>query len=523
MNFDDGIERAYALLSGTEDLPGHASAAQHDALGAWRTLVPARTRPLRVASRPGEIDVSRDRRSVLVKLHGSLGRHPDGVTLPLGPVTDEPDAGDLGAERGAAIDALVAVGFIIVTGYSGADLASRVALLDRLSPGRFWWVTPQVDPSVRELVQAIDPDEPRTGTAVEAIRAWLPCAPPDWPSAATLDRSFADRLSQWGDVLPPETAAEAYAWALADAGLADAGVTILRRLVAAGAGDRTRIRLADALMQRRTSDDVVEGRRLMRRIAMRRGERRLGRYARDRWVETGGLRPGARNGIGRLLLSSTFLVADALDGRRDGRLGHGATVRATAVSIGTLLDSVERSLPRAAGVHVPSRAMRRAVRLAAGRARRVLVASRGQASGRRRARLERQLIELELVEAFLDQREPELDLGGSLERLSALFEHVGDRTGLAETIGTQALCAVVSGDRQRADSALRLSSTQPTEDVGVARLARSLRATMDPDADGAIEPHHHVAVGSIVSAGTVSTTSSSTASSVPSRSSSSAP
>jgi hypothetical protein len=59
------------------------------------------------------------------------------------------------------------------------------------------------------------------------------------------------------------------------------------------------------------------------------------------------------------------------------------------------------------------------------------MATRNHASGRRRARLERQLLELELVDALLGRRPPKPGSIASLARLIAVFEHLSDHIGLA--------------------------------------------------------------------------------------------
>jgi aminodeoxyfutalosine deaminase len=475
MNFDDGIERAFALLSGDVELPDGASMAQREALGAWRACFPAHRPRLVVCARAERIASSTSSRPLLVKLHGSMGEHPDGVTLPAAAITDEPDAGDLGGYRRMAIEVVASVGFVLVTGYSGNDLASRTALLERLARGRFLWVAPQVDPDVRSLLEAIDASQPMLGRAIDAIRATLPMQPPTWPDDA--GPSFEDRIASWGRALPPEVAAEALAWALADAGHPDHAAEALRLLVAAGAGSRTRMRLADALVRRRWGGDIAAGRRMMLRVAAARDERGLRAYALARWIESTEDGSDRRPGRSHLVLSGVQAGVALVHARKVHRSNSSKAaiqLRSTTVAIGAVLGAIEGGLPRH-GRPGLRRSVIETVAVLAGRsARHVLRASRNRPSGRRRALLERQLIELDAVVALLRGRKAPRAAPDALARLMEVFEHVADTSGMADAAGTQALVAFAARDIAASLAALRVAARLRPEPIGVVGMTAKL-------------------------------------------------
>ena len=315
MNFDDCIERAYSLLSGNAELPPDAEPGFRRALDGWRDLWPSRTAPLRVVSRPQEIASTLPVRPLLVKLHGSLGRHAEGLTLSMPPMTDEPDPGDMGSARSDAFDALAAEGFVLVIGFSATDLASRSALLGRLVPGRFWWVAAAIEADVRRRVAAIDQSQPMIGEPLDALRMMPRIELPAWPRARAPGPTFDSHLDGWAETLAPEVAAEALAWALADAGHVEVSIEILRRLVRAGAGARTRVRLADALARRRRPGDVRAARRTFMRAACSwpdqcsGPDRGLRSYALARWFESVGTGPDAAPAMVARPLAGAALVA----------------------------------------------------------------------------------------------------------------------------------------------------------------------------------------------------------------------
>lgn len=481
MNFDDGIEQAYALLSGDSELPAGAKPIFHQALQVWRDRFPNPSPALRVVSRSQEIGSALPGHSILVKLHGSLGRHAEGLTLPMPSMTDEPDPGDLGMDRKRAFDALAAEGFVLVTGFSGTDLASCSALLSRLAPGRFWWIAPKVEADVRRRVAAIDPGQPMAGPSVEALRTTLAIDLPAWPRRRAPGPAFDDRLNEWAARLAPEVAAEAIAWALMDAAHVDEAVEIFRRLVRGGAGARTQIRLADALARRRWPGDARSARHTFLRTAWTRpdqgaGTARWGRsYSRARWLESVGAGYGMAPPIVTRSLACTALIASVAVSTVGGSSPDPtAPIRAATVASGIVLSGLERDLPAILG-RPPLRPLaQRMVAVASAAARRVLDAWAHAPSGRRRAILERQAVELETIGALLRDELPPPTTFGSLRRLSVVFEHVSDRESQADTAGTRALAAFAARDVQGAVMALREATRLRPEPIGVVSLARSL-------------------------------------------------
>ncbi len=492
MNFDDGVERAYALMAGAATLPATTPPVFHDALHRWRRVFPDRASPLRVVSRATELSAALRVRPLLVKLHGSLGEHADGVTLPLMPVTDEPDPGELGTDRTRAFAALAAEGFVLVTGFSASDLASRTALIDRLIPGQFRWVTPALGGDIRRQIAALDPTQPVRGRAVEALRDILSLDAPCWPAQQLPGPTFEERLRAWAAQVAPQVAAEAVAWALADAGHVDEAVEMLRRLVRSGAGARTRVRLADALARRRWPGDVASARRTYVRASAGRSRpdsappRRLRSYALARWLES--LTSG--HDAASPLLSTPLAVGALVAGARGARGAQARSsvrpIRSAAITHGAVLAQLERLLPdvlRRPALCVPAA---RVTAVAATSARRALDAWAHAASGRRRAMLERQAIELETMLAVLRRTLPPDDALPRLRRLSAVFAHVADVEGAADTAGTRALVAFAANDLEAARSALQESARLRPEASGVVTLAQRLveaavgRAPADP-------------------------------------------
>jgi aminodeoxyfutalosine deaminase len=219
VNCDNGIERAYALVTGADELPDGTAACHRDLLAAWRDCVPSSPPPLAVVRDAVDFEAGGfDRRPLLVRLHGGIGGGVDGIVHPTAAGRDEPDVLDLGHRRCAALDALVADTFVIVTGFSGSDLASCAALLERLRPGRFAWVAPTIAGELRRELRALDPNQPVTGRAVAALRASLPVDPPPWPATPAAVAGFDERFAAWSATLPPHAAAEALAWVLRDVG-----------------------------------------------------------------------------------------------------------------------------------------------------------------------------------------------------------------------------------------------------------------------------------------------------------------
>ena len=252
VNLDDGIERAYALLSGGAELPASAPASLTQALAAWRSRFPRNPARLRVAH--SSTAVRRARRG-LVKLRGSF----DAPQMLVGarPAVDTAESVHLGRSRTAVLNRLTD-GFVVVTGFSGADLDCTQALLPRLRPGAFCWAAPRVDHHLAARLRQIDPDQPQFGRAAECLRTLLAGHGhhlPPWPQISAMDVGYADQIGSWERALPGALAVQACGWMLADAGRRDRAVEVLDYLAARSPSGRAAVRLADVLYARNAAGD----------------------------------------------------------------------------------------------------------------------------------------------------------------------------------------------------------------------------------------------------------------------------
>jgi aminodeoxyfutalosine deaminase len=472
VNVDDGVERAYALLSGATQLPAETPAHYHAALLRWRSCFPDAAPALRVLTTPADFrSASFSTRPLLVKLHGSAGGCRDGVVLAVPPVTDDVDVTALGRHRTAALDAL-AEEFIVVTGYSGSDFASFTALLARLRPGRFWWIAPVIRTDVRTALRAVDPGQPLKGRAVAALRAHLRLTPPEWPTERVEIPSFDERLGAWSSQLPPRAAAEAVAWALADAGWGREAVAILERVCANSDDVGTRVRLAHALAHRAGPGDAASSARTFLRAAARSADPALTAYALTRWAECRAEveAPAA----GRRVRAAARVAASAAVIAGGRRASPSDRVRATSAVMGLLLSRLERRLAAA----IPSQGRRLALKAAADGAAaevsRALAATAHLPSGKRRALLERQAIELDAIAALLGGLPPGAEALRSLRHLCRTYEHLADPRGLAEAIATRALVLLAAGQPSRALLAFQEASRLHPASVGVLGAVRDL-------------------------------------------------
>jgi hypothetical protein len=244
LNFDDGVERAYALLSGAARLNGGIPAAYRHALTHWRKLFKPR-QPLQVAAaRFSAVDYAQG--PLLVKLRGSAqeGLHPS--LLPPSPLRAEVDAVEFSQEQLVAVLAVVATQRLVIAGVSGADADCRRSLIPLLRCGRFSWTAAALQPDVVELLRRIDPTQPRLAPALEGLRSSLPVALPDWPRIEVDCPRFDDLLRAWLARLPVHAITEAYAWFLCDAGSPDLAIPILQALLRHRDHPRTRFLLFNA-------------------------------------------------------------------------------------------------------------------------------------------------------------------------------------------------------------------------------------------------------------------------------------
>jgi aminodeoxyfutalosine deaminase len=442
INCDDGIERAYALLSGDAELPAEAPECHEELFPAWRACMPRFPPALHVIRDAAAYAAEAfDRRPLLVRLHGGIGCGADGIVRPSGGGRYEPDVLELGWRRRAALDALVDDGFVIVTGYSGSDLASRTAVLSRLKPGRFAWVAPAVSPEVRRELRALDPRQPVTGRAVTAIRRCLAVRPPDWPARPADAPGFEARFRAWSASLPAQAGAEALAWVLMDAGRHAEAATLLERLCAGTESPRTRLLLADAVARSRAPHDRAASSAAFARTAARGRDAELKAHARSRavecWVDA------ARHGRAASRASVPVAIAAlaAVPVRRTRPIGALPAI---------VLATIEGHLDRALRSPVARRLAAAAARVAAASARRTLARTSGPASGRRRLLLGTYAMELSALAALLGGRRSPADALCELEQARRMHEHLGDEEGVVEVLGARALVLLADGARAAA-------------------------------------------------------------------------
>jgi hypothetical protein len=233
VNFDDGVEVAYGLLSGQLELPADVPGDVHDALAEWRRAVrPAAPLPV-VASRFA--DAGLEQRPLLVKLRGSEEEGWQPNLVPAGPDRDV-DAHGLTEDQVVPLRMAARVRGLVIAGISGADADYRTALLPLLRRGRFSWTTASLDTSMIDLIRRIDPSQPSLRPGVEGLRAALPSAArlPAWPTVTGRPSNFELQFSAWRARLPLHAAAETYAWLLAESGLGGHADAVRRAIVANG-------------------------------------------------------------------------------------------------------------------------------------------------------------------------------------------------------------------------------------------------------------------------------------------------
>ena len=394
VNLDDGIETAHQLLQGVRPLPEMAPSLHREALRAWQELLPrgapaltvlagGRCRPRLLRARP-----------LLVRLHGSAGVSPDGVVRPRRPDVDDAEVTDLGHRRAAAIEVLAGEPFVLVTGYSGADFASFGPLVAGLARGRFAWVAPDVPPAVREALIAVDPAQPVTGRAVDALRSILPVEPPAWPHEPWFDAGFERRWATWCAGLAPDVTATALASVLAEAG----------------------------------------------------------------WQE-----------------ESTALLARVAPGRAIAPSGTGSGFRARSASaiVSVVLSAIERRTVGALASRPRRLVLRLAARSSGALLQRALERTADDPSGRRRAVLRRQHLELGAIGAVLGGRLPK-DAERSLDLLSRAFDHLSDAPNVASVLATRSLVLLAQGELKQATETFREASRRDPPLKGVLATAASL-------------------------------------------------
>lgn len=228
MNFDDGLETAYALLGGVAQLPVSAPDSFRRALEDWRRAVRPTAALRVVASRFAEVDFGH--RPLLIRLRGSATSGWDQTLIPKpGGAVDPPWLND---EQMVAVREATEMDHLAIAGVSGAHHDCRTTLLPLLRRGRFSWTAAEMKAEMISLVGRIDPTQPTLRPAVEGLRTALPGAAdlPVWPRIAAHSTCFQYDFERWRSRLPIDAAAEVYAWLLSDAGLHEQAVAVLRAL-----------------------------------------------------------------------------------------------------------------------------------------------------------------------------------------------------------------------------------------------------------------------------------------------------
>jgi hypothetical protein len=442
LNFDNGIELAYALLTGTTDLPGDAPTVYRDALTTWRAAMPAAP-PLQVVATPQQLGRRQfAQRPLLIKLRGSVDIGTDATVVPLRPAMEDLESTRLDDDRLYALREAVAGGHLLITGHSGRDLDLFESLLPLLRPDGFTWVTPELDPAVAARLHAVDPHQSHPGNAEQALRAQLPPLPP-WPTVPATGHRFDDRFAAWWRTVPVPAAAEGYAWMLSEAGRHADAIAVLRALAATTNRARIRVRLADAIAQRADPADTDEAAALFRRAAAAPGTpAALRAYAMTRWTEcrTAGPPSPARLLVSLACGAMAVTVAYAGTGRHRvatrcltgiGYLG----VRHIDAHLALALPSTGRRTATLLGAHITRLALRYAWRRAT-----------HAGTQTRQTDLELFRVHNDLQVAILGQATPPTDTHRRLDAIERAYTHRGNHTGMLWARLTRALAHLADGD-----------------------------------------------------------------------------
>lgn len=446
VNFDNGIELAYRLLTRQVDLPAGVPTDYREALARWRAAMPPAP-ALRVVATPGEL-ASRDfrYRPLLVKLRGSVDVGTDGTVVPLRPTMEDLECTLLDDDRRLALHEATTNGRLLITGYSGRDLDVFETLESLLRPGGFDWVTPELDKAIATRLRKVDPGQPRRGTARHALRAELGDLP-EWPSSPIIGADFTQRFVTWWQSVPRLAAAEAYARILSEAGHHDQAVVTLRAVVAGTVGwpatARVRLRLGDALARRAGRGDTAEATALYVSVACGRRTPGAARaYAITRWTESrAGTAPSFAMLLTAVLAGTTaLLVARADRGRR--RVGVRVLIGMGRIALQHVEAQLRRSLStdgRRTATPVVARAADRILGWAGRRSARAGTATR-------QSDLDLLRLRAEFVLALLRGTPPAPGSSTRLDATERAYAHRGNRAGVVEAKLTRALFLLASRD-----------------------------------------------------------------------------
>ncbi len=485
LNFDDGVEQAYALLAGEIELPATVPAAYHRTLRAWRAQV-CPSAPLLVRSLPCHVpNAVYGQRPLLIKLRGSVGVGTDSAVIPKQPVLEDLEANHLEAGQLVALRAVTEARHLFIAGHSGADLDCRESLLALLRPGRFSWAAAALPEDLVARLRLIDPSQPIVKDAIRALRSSLPDLAdlPDWPRQEVDQQRFVDLFTTWCAAIPPSAAAEAYAWLLSDAGRYDQAVAILQTLLLSRDHPRTRLRLADVLWARNESGDSERAARLFRSASLaRRTPATLRAYGLIRWAEChcgvlGDPVPVLRLSTSIAGVSAALLSEALVPGRRDPR------IRARAfAAFGTIgRQVVEAGLSSAMESSSTRTRMRMAAYLVRASLRRAMHHAARAGTAHRQTALHQQLAEVDTLIAVLAGVQPRADVHLRLRQVQRAHLHRANRSGLVTTLAARSLAQVAAGElhacRALLDLAERINSSEVSRaDQGCARLIERRRA-----------------------------------------------
>lgn len=348
LNLDNGIERAYALLSGAADLPDTAPRALREALPAWRARFP-RCDALSVTRTPAALRAWRPGPG-LVKLRGSLTE--PALLLGTRPAFDTAESVELDRWRQCVLDT-VTTRFVLVTGYSGDDLDCAEALMARLRAGAFAWVAIRIPGPTAERLACLDPGQPTRGYAAAGLRTHLADRGyqlPDWPVTQPAGNGYPAALARWRECLPGRLATHAVAWMCADSGQFDLAVALYDRLLADDGDALAAVRLADALCTRDLAGDRQRADSLYTRAARSSGAPRpLRTYAQAGRARRRGPMCRIRT-VGVLVAvdpaRAVELATDLLLAALARRPAFPATARGAAMVMAIALRCVLRRVPR---------------------------------------------------------------------------------------------------------------------------------------------------------------------------------
>ncbi|MEU8076682.1 hypothetical protein AB0B31_14650 [Catellatospora citrea] len=445
LNFDNGIELAYALLTGRAQLPPDAPADYARALVRWRESMPDAP-PLRVMATPRDF-ASRGvgHRPLLVKLRGSVDVGADGTVVPLRPTMEDLECTVLDDDRREALSEAVTGGRLLVIGHSGRDLDVFETLEAMLRPDGFDWIAPDLDEKVAARLGAVDPRQPRRGMARHVLRAELGELP-DWPSVAVAGPPFSQRFATWWRCVPQLAAAEAYGWMLSEAGHHGEAVLVLRAVAASTsrrqAAARVRLRLADALARRGGREDLAEAVVLYAKTSRGRSTPAgLRAYAITRGLEC---RADHAPTVPALLAAAASGAGAALIAQS----GHGrlrVMIRVLAGIGRVAVRCTEAGLERRLSPSGRSRTVlvaRAAARLLESAWRRSMLAG----TVTRQSDLELLRLRADLLLALLRGTPPAPDAPARLAGVERAYAHRGNRSGVVEVQLTRALMLLAARD-----------------------------------------------------------------------------